>query len=111
MSQLKDIFGITAVPYLGKRIWRAHGYIDVYHDNSLISFMGHYATDTESRTEFWQPHILKAAWSNNPDVAIVKVKKKLCKVRAKEDAFYEKDDKRGDEKKFVEWKPDVECPI
>jgi hypothetical protein len=44
-------------------------------------------------------------------VAIVNVKKKLCKVRAKDDAFQEKDDKRSDEKKFVEWEPEMECPF
>jgi hypothetical protein len=111
---IKDIFDITAVPHFGKRLWRAHGYVDVFDRHSYNSFEGHFVSRPQSGDPdnyYFQPHAMRAAWSRDPQTAIAKVKKKLCRAKSEDEAYFTAQEEREERKIFVEWNPDEECPF
>jgi hypothetical protein len=108
---IKDIFDIVAVPHFQETLWRASGYVDVYSEESRASFQCHWVEGEKIKDSYLQSHIERHAWSRDPQRAIAKVKKKLCLVKSKDDAYFDAKEAREERKIFVEWNPDEECPF
>lgn len=108
----QEIFDLVAAPYLGKRIWHASGYVNVYASESIRSFEGHFVPTGITPTDnYFQPHIARKAWGRSSESAFKSLKEKLCKVAAKDEDYWIKHEERQDEKVFVEFNPDLECPV